>query len=337
MYIGIHGHFLRKRQDYFCQPRMQPTDVVVDSQEDLLWRLQALCGLRNTLGKRIVTIGPPGGWGSGGQQAPQQAADCWKFDLHSIGYEDLEANIRSARRDAMLKTRCRQKAREYVARNSVRMETSEQFLENAFLLTEVFRKYLEEAQTDVLTIGSCMHAVMPISETTACMPLSLLNDEGYLALCEADFQSIPAGLLLHYISGKPVFMGNGSFPYGGEVLLSHCTAPSRMDGRTDEPVRILTHYESDFGAAPKVEMRKGQEVTVLDPDFAGKKILGFRGAITDSPSYPMCRTQLEIAVQGDSMKLRDTLQGWHWMLCYGDHLREVEYAVRKAGLQWEQV
>jgi L-fucose isomerase-like protein len=217
------------------------------------------------------------------------------------------------------------------------METSPEFLEKSFLLTEIFRDCLEEAQTDALTIGSCMHAVMPVSETTACMPLSILNDEGYLALCEADFQSIPAGVLLHYISGKPVFMGNGSFPYAGEVLLSHCTAPSRMDGCNDEPVRVVTHYESDFGAAPKVNMRKGQQVTVLDADFAGKRILGFRGEITDTPFYPMCRTQLEIAVRGDIVKLREELQGWHWMLCYDDHLQEVEYAVRKAGLEWAQV
>lgn len=32
-------------------------------------------------------------------------------------------------------------------------------------------------------------------------------------------------------------------------------APRRLDGKTNAPVRILTHFESGFGAAPKVEMR----------------------------------------------------------------------------------
>ena len=36
-------------------------DVVVDSQDEVLWRLRALCGLRNTVGSRIVAIGGPGG------------------------------------------------------------------------------------------------------------------------------------------------------------------------------------------------------------------------------------------------------------------------------------
>jgi hypothetical protein len=337
MYIGIHGHFLRKRQDHFCQTRMDSSDVVIDSQDDLLWRLRSLCGLKNTLGKRIVNIGPSGGWGAGGQEAPERANETWGVDIQNVSYDELTRRIKSAREDQPLIDRCRKLAREYLDRGSVRLETSLEFLDKAFLLAEIFRDYLREAKTDALTIGSCMHAVMPVSETTACMPLSLLNDQGYLALCEADFQSIPAGVLLHYISGKPVFMGNGSFPYAGEVLLSHCTAPSKMDGQHEEPVRIVTHYESDFGAAPKVEMRSGQEVTVLDPDFAGKRILGFTGKITATPFYPMCRTQLEIAVKGDIVKLRDELQGWHWMLCYGDHLQEIEYAVRKAGLKWEQV
>ena len=46
-----------------------------------------------------------------------------------------------------------------------------------------------------------MGTIMPMSETTACLPLSLLNDDGYLAFCESDFVVIPSGILLHYISG----------------------------------------------------------------------------------------------------------------------------------------
>ncbi len=41
-----------------------------------------------------------------------------------------------------------------------------------------------------------------------------------------------------------------------------------MDGKKLEPARILTHFESDYGAAPKVEMLIGQIVTNIMPDFA---------------------------------------------------------------------
>ena len=112
------------------------------------------------------------------------------------------------------------------------------------------------------------------------------------------------------------------------------TAPRRMNGKELEPARILTHYESDFGAAPKVEMHKGQQITVLNPDFAGRRWLGFEGEILDAPFYEICRTQLDVAVKGDDERLAEEIRGFHWMVAYGSYLREVGYAVKKAGLDW---
>jgi hypothetical protein len=334
MYIGVHPHFLRKTRDEFGQPGMDVEDVVVDSHDDLLWRLRALYGLKNTLGKRVVAIGAPGGWGADGAKAPERARARWKLDLRTVTYPELEARLKKAAGEAALIQRAQAAAARYLAGGGVRLETSKEFFERAFVLTEVFRQILAEQGTDAITINQCMSTIMPISRTTACLPLSILNDEGGLAFCESDFVVIPAGILLHYISGQPVFLCNASFPYAGVVTVSHCTAPRRMDGRNLEPVRVLTHYESDYGAAPKVEMRKGQTLTVLNPDFAGRRWLGFRGEIENTPFYPICRTQLEVAIKGDQNQLRRELRGFHWMLCYGDYLREVGYALKKAGVDW---
>ncbi len=175
---------------------------------------------------------------------------------------------------------------------------------------------------------------MPISGTTACQTLSLLNDEGYLAFCESDFVVIPAGILLHYLCGTPVFFCNPSMPHKGIVTVSHCTAPAKMDGHQACPVRLLTHYESDFGVAPKVEMPKGQAVTVINADFSSRRWLGFEARILDSPFFPICRTQLDLEIRATGERLAEEIRGFHWMLAYGSHLREVGYAVRKAGLDW---
>ena len=134
-----------------------------------------------------------------------------------------------------------------------------------------------------------------------------------------------------------MFFCNASFPYNGIVTISHCTAPRRMDGQNAEPARILTHYESDYGAAPRVEMRKDQQVTVLNPDFAGRRWLGFRGEIAGTPFYPICRSQVEVAVKGDAVRLVRELRGFHWMACYGNYLRETGFALNKAGLGWLDV
>lgn len=334
MYIGAHPHFLRKTRDQFAQPGMDCHDIVVDDHAELLWRLRALAGLKNTLGKRIVAVGGPEGWGVGGQGAPERAQTTWKMDIRTVSYPELGKRIENARQDQALVQRCRADAGKYLKQEGVTLETSRDFVDRAFLLTEVFRDLLDEAQADAITIQACMSTIMPISQTTACLPLSLLNDEGYLAFCESDFVVIPAGILLHYVSGKPVFFCNPSMPHKGVLTVSHCTAPRKMDGRRPEPARILTHYESDFGAAPKVEMKKGQAITVVNPDFAGRRWLGFGGEILDTPFFPICRTQLDLRIRGDWERLAEELRGFHWMVSYGDHLRELGYAVKKAGLDW---
>lgn len=334
MYIGAHVHYLRKRRDFFAEPAMSIHDVVVDDYEEVMWRLRALCALKNTLGKKFVCIGGPAGWGADGRLAPQIAAQNWKFEYVTVSYDELGKRIEAALADASLVRRCQQKAREYVQQSGVSLEIPQESVDRAFVLTEVFLRLLEEAQTDALTVHNCMTTIMPVSGTTACLPLTLLNDAGLLAFCESDFVAIPAGVLMRYIANKPAFFCNPSWPHRGVVTVSHCTAPRRMNGRDLEPVRLLTHYESDFGAATKVDMPKGQWVTVVDADFSGKRWLGFEAQILDSPFFPICRTQLDLAIQGPWERLLEEIRGFHWIVVYGRYLREAGYAVRKAGLDW---
>jgi hypothetical protein len=334
MYVGAPTHFLRKRRDEFSQPGMDVHDIVVDDHGELLWRLRACYGLKNLLGKRIVAIGDAGGWGADGSGAPDRARATWKLDIVPVSYEELGRRIQKAQQNEPFVRRCQAQAQQYLQGVGVTLETPRPFVEKAFVLCEIFRELLAEAQTDAITVNNCMSTIMPVSGTTACLPLTLLNDEGYLAFCESDFVVIPSGILLHHISGRPVFFCNPSIPHQGIITFSHCTAPRRMNGRELEPVRIVTHYESDFGAAPKVEMRKWQEVTVLNPDFAGRRWLGFEGTIHDTPFFEMCRTQLDIFIKGDHVRLAEEMRGFHCMIAYGSHLREVGYALKKAGLDW---
>jgi hypothetical protein len=186
-YEIAHPRFLRKTVDDYGQPGMDVDDVVVDRHEEVLWRLRALHGLKNTLGKRMIAIGGSGGWGEGGQKAPEIARNLWKMDLVDYPYKDLEPRLRKARTNTQLVSRCEESARRYLREPKVSLHTDRSFITNAFVLTEVMRDLMEEANTDAITIQHCMGTIMGISETTACLPLSLLNDEGYLAFCESDF------------------------------------------------------------------------------------------------------------------------------------------------------
>ena len=179
-----------------------------------------------------------------------------------------------------------------------------------------------------------MGTIMPLSETTACLPLSLLNDSGYTAYCESDFVVIPSGILLHYISSQPVFLNDPTYPHHDVVTLAHCTAPRKMNGKHYEPAKILTHFESDYGAAPKVEMKLGQKITVINPDFNCKRWLGFEGKIIDNPFMDICRSQIDVQIKGDCDTLVKETRGFHWMVSYGNYLNELSYALKKVGVDW---
>jgi hypothetical protein len=332
---------LRQFRDSVGNKGVADSDMVVDSQDELRWRLRALCGLCNTLGTRILAVGGPGGWGDWVKKdvksGPELAKDRFQLDIRTISYDELGKLIKEARADQAAVDLARRRAEEYLKLPGTTLETERKYVDNAFLLEQVFRNLMRKAECRAITINSCMGTIMPLAETSACLALSLLNDAGYLAFCESDFVVIPSGILLANISGKPQFLNDPTYPHDGVITLAHCTGPRKMDGKTVEPARIMTHFESDYGAAPKVEMRKGQITTNILPAFNADRWVGLTGEIVDVPFLPICRDQIDIRFKCDSLKLAERMPGFHWMTCYGDYLKEIGYALKRVGIQWENL
>jgi hypothetical protein len=307
-------------------------DVVVDDYKELLWRLRALYGIKNFIGARIVALG--GAWGKYSPEAPQVAREKYKLEIREVSYEDAAPRINSARADGKLLSKAQKWTEQYLSLPDTTLMTDRKYVVNAFLLYGVFKGLMREYDAPAFTIKACMTTILPIAETTPCLALSLLNDEGLLAFCESDFVVIPAGILLHYISGKPVFLHNSTFPHNAIATCAHCSAPRRMDGKRYEPAKVMSHYESEYGAAPKVEMPIGQQVTFIDPEYSSGRWVGFKGVVKSSPSYEICRSQQDVEIQGDWTKLLKEVRDSHWMMAYGDYLKEIGYAARKIGIKW---
>jgi L-fucose isomerase-like protein len=287
-------------------------------------------------GAAIVAVGGAGAWAHGKAVVDMVKAK-WKLDIRELPYVELGSLIKTARADHAAVALAGRRAEAYLKQPGTSLETARPFVQNAMLLDQVFRGILADQKCRMITINQCMGTIMPLAETTACLPLSTLNDDGYLAFCESDFVVIPAGMLMASISGHPMFLNDPTYPHDGLITLAHCTAPRKLDGKTTEPVRILTHFESDYGAAPKVEMRIGQQVTNIIPDFAGKRWMGFVGEIAAHPFLPICRSQIDVKFTGDSQKLAERMPGFHWMTVYGDYLREAGYALKKIPIAFEQL
>jgi hypothetical protein len=336
-YEIISPRYLRQHTDRLAVKGVDDEDVVIDSQDEILWRLRGLAGLQNTLGTRVLAVGGPDAWAQPAGVVPWLVAEKWKFDMPTVSYDELGRLIKEARADRAAVKKASEDAAAYLRSPGTTLETERPFVENAFLLAHVFRSLMKRAGCRAITVNSCMGTIMPLAETSACLTLSLLNDSGYLAFCESDFVVIPSGVLLANISGRPVFLNDPTYPHDGIITLAHCTAPRKMDGRQREPVRILTHFESDYGAAPKVEMRKGQTVTNIVPDFAAKRWVGLLGEIFDTPFLPICRSQIDIRFNCDSSTLAKRMPGFHWMTGYGDYLRETGYALKRVGIEWDRL
>jgi len=106
-----------------------------------------------------------------------------------------------------------------------------------------------------------------------------------------------------------------------------------MNGRAREPAKIVTHLESDHGAAPKVQFRNGQLLTIIKPDFEAKRWLALTGKVARTPFLPVCRSQVEVRLAADTREAIENLRGFHCQVAYGDYTREVKYAAKKVGIQ----
>ncbi|MFC1614649.1 sugar isomerase [Gemmatimonadota bacterium] len=336
-YEIAHTKLLRSGTDQYVHRHVDLDDIVVDDYADVIWRLRSLFGLSNIKGTRIVTVNGVGGWGEGSKVVPRTTSETWNLDIHDVSFEEVKSRMQHLLNDSKVVENVQKDMGRYLKQKSIlSVNTKEEFIFKAFILRDVFKELMRENNSDAITVRGCM-GIGTIAQTTACLPLSLLNDEGSMAFCESDFVVIPAGILLRYMSRKPVFLNDPTFPYKGITTCAHCSAPRRMDGKTYEPTHIYTHCESDYGAAPKVEFRKGQVITNIIPDFNSRKWVGFKGVVTDHPFYDICRSQFECTIEGDWKKLLQDMQGFHWMTCYGDYLKEIGYALKKSGIDWEDI
>jgi len=336
-YEIVSPRLLRQHTDVSALQNVKDEDVVTDKIEELEWRFRALCGLKNTVGSKIITIGGAGAWAQPAGVVPELVKKVWKFEYHDVNYDDLGKLLAEAMADEAVMARAKKRADAYLKIPGTKLETEQEFFVNNFVLDDVFRTLMKEVDTNLITIHGCMGPIMSRAKTSACMTLCILNDDGYLAFCESDFVVIPSGVLLGNISGRPVFLNDPTYPNGSIITLAHCTGPRKMDGKNYDPVRIVTHFESDYGAAPHVEVPIGTVTTNIVPDFKSERWVGVKGTICDVPFKPICRTQFDIRYECPDRLLAERMPGFHWMTCYGDYRREIGYALRRVGIQWDNL
>ncbi len=334
-----HWRLLRHSGDTFTEPSMDVDDIVVDDYGEVLWRLRALYGLKNAKGTTMLAIGGLRAYSSPGQElGPKHAKEVWGYTIKSVTARAFAERLGKARADEAIMKAVERHADELIAQPNVTLQTDRRFVVNSFLALKVCKDFMKEVGATNFGFANCMGSDIAMLDTPPCLVLSLANDEGLTAYCHTDLTHTLPGVLLRWIAGKPTFVCNSHFPHHGIFTVAHCAAPRKMNGKDHEPAKIMTHFESDYGAATKVAYTKGQTVSVIVPNLHCTKWMGFRGKILASPSHPACRSQIDIEVDGNWRRLLTEMEGFHTQVCYGDYLREVGYALRKLGkLEWTNI
>ena len=103
-YEGASARFHRQHTDFQATKTILCEDTVVDRMDEVLWRLRALCGLRATVGSRIVVVGLARAVGAGRRTRPwimSAGSGSWtssRFPTTALGKLIREAARRIRRR-----------------------------------------------------------------------------------------------------------------------------------------------------------------------------------------------------------------------------------------------
>ena len=189
------------------------------------------------------------------------------------------------------------------------------------------KKICQEEHLDAMTIR-CFD-IIKACNTTSCLALAKLNDEGIVAGCEGDMQTLMTMILAKKLCNEPAFMANPSILTDQTTMFAHCTVPLSMCYRTT----MRTHFESGIGVAVQGDMPL-TDYTIMK--WGGRRLDKFfvteAKAIKNEYSNHFCRTQITFDVNLKPYLLNHPI-GNHHVIIKGCHAAEIREFMKKQGIK----
>lgn len=188
------------------------------------------------------------------------------------------------------------------------------------------KKICQDERLNAMTIR-CFD-IVKVCNTTSCIALAMLNDEGVVAGCEGDMQTLLTMILAKRLCGEEAFMANPSQLTDHTTMFAHCTIPLAM---CDETV-IRSHFESGLGVAVQGTMPM-TDYTIMK--WGGRRLDKFFAveakAIENQYSNHFCRTQLLLDVNLKPYLLYRSI-GNHHVIIRGRHAVEIRRFMKENGI-----
>ena len=179
------------------------------------------------------------------------------------------------------------------------------------------KRICQEEHLDAMTIR-CFDIVKACG-TTSCLALALLNDEGIVAGCEGDMQTLMSMFLAKRLCCEAAFMANPSQLTDKTAMLAHCTIPLTMCDETT----IRSHFESSIGVAIQGVLPL-TDYTLFK--WGGSKLDRYfvteAQAVETPYSNHFCRTQITLNVNLKPYLLQHSI-GNHHVIIRGQHADQI--------------
>jgi len=192
------------------------------------------------------------------------------------------------------------------------------------------RRLLEKEECDALAVNCLGKGLRPVPKP--CTAFSRLQNSGVPAICEADLSAAVRMTLVPLLFDQPGYMGNLVWRSGrGDVIISHCTCPTRLKGFQKPSVPFhIAPFHGGGGAVVVPHWESGEKVTLLMGD---RRLTILTGEVVDQifnvppMSWPGggCIVAPEVKLDGDHDSVFDypPMHSWHPTLFYGNWWRQL--------------
>lgn len=266
---------------------------------------------RSLFGMRIGVIGTPSNWLIASNVDYLLAKRRWGVEYTDVSLERIYEYYEQITDDEVGEVCARLAGRALACR-----EASPEDMIKAMRLYRAIRKIVDEEHLSALTL-SCFRLI-DHTGTTGCLALALLNDEGIIAGCEGDLQSIFTMLAIRVLTGKPTFMANPSMINSrtNEIILAHCT----IGFAQTEQFIIRNHFETESGIGIQGILPTGDITIVKCGGECLDEYYLSTGTLTENTNYiNMCRTQVRIKMNTPAEYFLKNPLGNHHILLHGNY------------------
>lgn len=262
-------------------------------------------------GMRIGVIGTPASWLIASNADYLLAKRRWGIEYVDIPLERVCERYNRTTDDEVGDACAQLAARALACRDA----TPEDMLK-AMRLYHALKAVIREENLSAITLN-CFRLV-EMTGTTGCLALALLNDEGIVAGCEGDLQSVFTMLVVKALTGKPCFMANPSMINArtNEIVLSHCTVGLRQT----EQFIIRNHFETESSIGIQGILPTGDVTLVKCGGESLDEYYLSTGTLTENTNYiNMCRTQVRVRLNTPAKYFLQNPLGNHHILLFGNY------------------